>query len=105
MSGGLLRLVVGGALACATVWPVAAWAQASASLIAPAMSATTSNVPPSPADAGGKAAALSPGTLTRAALGATGVSRDWQNEIHPRGVGYAKLAAVWRPVLEKVLSA
>ncbi len=45
------------------------------------------------------------GTLMRAALGSARVSGDWQNEIHPRGVGYAKLAAVWRPVLEKALSA
>ncbi len=33
------------------------------------------------------------GTLTRAALGATGESNDWENEIHPNPGGYRKLAA------------
>ncbi len=59
MSGGLLRLMAGGAMACAMAWPVSAWAQASAPVVAPATSAippaTTINVPPSQADAGGKA--------------------------------------------------
>lgn len=32
-------------------------------------------------------------TLARAALGATGDSNDWENEIHPNAAGYRKLAA------------
>ncbi len=32
------------------------------------------------------------GTLTRAALGTTAESADWQNEIHPNGGGYEKLS-------------
>lgn len=32
------------------------------------------------------------GTLIRAELGNTGPSTDWQNEIHPNGMGYKKLA-------------
>ena len=59
MSGGLLRLMAGGAVAWAMAWPVFAWAQASAPVVAPATSgappATTTDVPPSQADAGGKA--------------------------------------------------
>lgn len=34
------------------------------------------------------------GLLVPAELGATGDSNDWQNEIHPNGDGYAKIAAV-----------
>ncbi|MEP7183237.1 MAG: SGNH/GDSL hydrolase family protein [Betaproteobacteria bacterium] len=34
------------------------------------------------------------GTLSRATLGATGVSNDWMNEIHPTADGYGKLAAL-----------
>ena len=34
------------------------------------------------------------GTLTRADLGATGDSRDWDNEIHPNRGGFKKLARV-----------
>jgi hypothetical protein len=37
--------------------------------------------------------ARSQGTLVRAALGATGTSHDWANEIHPTGGGYRKIAA------------
>lgn len=33
------------------------------------------------------------GTIQRAALGATGASGEWDNEIHPSRRGYAKLAA------------
>lgn len=40
------------------------------------------------------------GTLRRAAPGTTGPSNDWDNEIHPRRSGYAKLAAVMRPLVE-----
>lgn len=42
------------------------------------------------------------GTLKRAALGATGASNDWDNEIHPRRAGYAKLAPVMRPLIESL---
>ncbi|SDX19097.1 SGNH/GDSL hydrolase family protein [Thiocapsa roseopersicina] len=43
------------------------------------------------------------GTLTRAALGHRGDSHDWQNEIHPNGGGYEKLAKRIEPVLEGLL--
>jgi lysophospholipase L1-like esterase len=44
------------------------------------------------------------GTLTRAELGHPGDSRDWQNEIHPNGGGYEKLAKKIEPVLEALLA-
>jgi hypothetical protein len=40
------------------------------------------------------------GTLNRAASGAIGASNDWDNEIHPRRRGYAKLAKVVTPIIE-----
>ena len=40
------------------------------------------------------------GTLTRAAAGTTGVSGDWENEIHPTPHGYGLLARKWRPTLD-----
>ncbi|WP_373509036.1 hypothetical protein [Thiocapsa sp.] len=43
------------------------------------------------------------GALTRAALGHRGDSQDWQNEIHPNGGGYEKLAKRIEPVLEGLL--
>lgn len=39
-------------------------------------------------------------TLERAALGATGNSGDWLNEIHPNGAGYQKLSDVISPELQ-----
>jgi lysophospholipase L1-like esterase len=42
-------------------------------------------------------------TLIRAALGHRGDSHDWQNEIHPNGGGYEKLARRIEPVLEGLL--
>ena len=42
-------------------------------------------------------------TLIRAALGHRGDSHDWQNEIHPNGGGYEKLAKRIEPVLEELL--
>jgi hypothetical protein len=44
------------------------------------------------------------GTLTRAELGHPGDSNDWQNEIHPNGGGYEKLAKKIEPVLEALLA-
>lgn len=41
--------------------------------------------------------------LTPAQPGSTGPSGDWENEIHPTSGGYAKLAALWRPVVEAVI--
>ena len=40
------------------------------------------------------------GTLTPAASGDADASNDWENEIHPRSIGYASLARRWRPVLD-----
>jgi hypothetical protein len=42
------------------------------------------------------------GTLQRAALGVKGTSNDWDNEIHPRRRGYAKLAGVMTPLIESL---
>lgn len=42
-------------------------------------------------------------TLKRAQLGQLGVSNDWQNEIHPNGGGYEKLAKRLEAELENVL--
>lgn len=42
-------------------------------------------------------------TLIRAALGHRGDSHDWQNEIHPNGGGYEKLAKRIEPDLEELL--
>jgi hypothetical protein len=36
------------------------------------------------------------GTLTRAVAGTSGVSGDWENEIHPTPHGYSLLAQAWR---------
>ncbi len=36
------------------------------------------------------------GTLTRAEPGTSGVSGDWENEIHPTPHGYSLLAKAWR---------
>lgn len=44
------------------------------------------------------------GTLTRAELGHPSDSHDWQNEIHPNGGGYEKLAKKIEPVLEGLLA-
>jgi lysophospholipase L1-like esterase len=43
------------------------------------------------------------GTLTRADLKANADSQDWQNEIHPNGGGYEKLAKRIEPVLDGLL--
>ncbi len=43
------------------------------------------------------------GTLTPATFGHHGDSNDWQNEIHPNGGGYEKLAKRIEPVLEGLL--
>ena len=40
------------------------------------------------------------GTLARAAAGTSGVSGDWENEIHPTPHGYALLAQAWRGPLD-----
>ena len=40
------------------------------------------------------------GSLARAAPETTGVSGDWENEIHPTPHGYALLAQKWRPLLD-----
>ena len=40
------------------------------------------------------------GSIARAASGTTGVSGDWENEIHPTPQGYSQLAAKWRPFLD-----
>jgi hypothetical protein len=40
------------------------------------------------------------GTLTRATAGTSGVSGDWENEIHPTPHGYAQLAQKWRNTLD-----
>jgi hypothetical protein len=40
------------------------------------------------------------GTITRAAAGTTGISGDWENEIHPTPHGYGLLARKWRPTLD-----
>ena len=40
------------------------------------------------------------GTLTRAEPGTSGVSGDWENEIHPTPHGYSLLAQVWRGPLD-----
>jgi hypothetical protein len=42
------------------------------------------------------------GTLKRAQLDHPGSSNDWQNEIHPNGGGYEKLAKLVEPTLEGV---
>ncbi len=39
------------------------------------------------------------GTIDRASDGATGVSDDWENEIHPTAGGYSKLAAKFAAAL------
>ena len=44
------------------------------------------------------------GTLKRAQTGHTGDSNDWQNEIHPNGGGYEKLAKLLEPKLESLLA-
>lgn len=44
------------------------------------------------------------GALTPAKPGTTGRSKDWENEIHPASGGYKKLAAVWRPLIERGVS-
>ncbi|MCU0805941.1 MAG: SGNH/GDSL hydrolase family protein [Burkholderiales bacterium] len=44
-------------------------------------------------------------SLVRAALGETGASGDWLNEIHPTSAGYAKLAAKLEPVIDAVVAA
>jgi hypothetical protein len=44
------------------------------------------------------------GTLKRAELGHRGDSNDWQNEIHPNGGGYEKLAKRLEPVLEGLIA-
>jgi len=43
------------------------------------------------------------GTLTPADLGGTGDNNDWQNEIHPNGQGYEKLAVKVEAQLEALL--
>lgn len=43
------------------------------------------------------------GSLEPASAGSTGVSHDWENEIHPTPKGYAKLAACWRSVIDGVI--
>jgi len=40
------------------------------------------------------------GTIARAAPGSTGISGDWENEIHPTPHGYSLLAQRWRPEIE-----
>lgn len=40
------------------------------------------------------------GATARAAPGTTGVSNDWENEIHPTPAGYSLLARKWRPQLD-----
>jgi hypothetical protein len=40
------------------------------------------------------------GSLTRATEGTSGVSGDWENEIHPTPHGYSLLAEKWRPVVD-----
>lgn len=42
-------------------------------------------------------------TLKRADLGSRGDNNDWQNEIHPNGDGYEKLAKKIEPVLESLV--
>lgn len=44
------------------------------------------------------------GTLKRAKLGHTGDSNDWQNEIHPNGGGYEKLAKLIEPKLKGLVA-
>src|SRR5664279_4826534 len=39
-------------------------------------------------------------TITRAAAGSSGVSGDWENEIHPTPNGYALLGTKWRATLD-----
>lgn len=41
-------------------------------------------------------------SLKRAKLGHPGVSNDWQNEIHPNGDGYEKLAKRWEVELRDI---
>lgn len=43
------------------------------------------------------------GVLTPAAVGSTGNSGDWLNEIHPNATGWKKQAVVWRDALKRVL--
>lgn len=43
------------------------------------------------------------GTLQPAQNTDTGMTGDWCNEIHPTRAGYAKLAAVWDPVIDAAL--
>ncbi len=40
------------------------------------------------------------GLALRASAGTTGVSGDWENEIHPTPHGYSRLAQGWRAVLD-----
>ena len=40
------------------------------------------------------------GTLTRADPGTSGVSGDWENEIHPTPHGYSLLAQIWRGTMD-----
>ena len=42
------------------------------------------------------------GTLRRAALDTTGVSNDWDNEIHPRPEGYRKVGVVLTDLIESL---
>jgi lysophospholipase L1-like esterase len=42
------------------------------------------------------------GTTTRAEIGDTGSSNDWQNEIHPNNRGYRKLAKRFEKRLDKL---
>lgn len=44
------------------------------------------------------------GATTRAALGDTGSSHDWQNEIHPNNKGYRKLARRVEKKLDKIFA-
>ena len=43
------------------------------------------------------------GTIVRADVNTTGISNDWENEIHPTAHGYSQLAQKWRPTVEVVL--
>ena len=40
-------------------------------------------------------------TMVPAAIGATGSSNDWENEIHPNASGYRKLATTWAEELTR----
>jgi lysophospholipase L1-like esterase len=44
------------------------------------------------------------GTLIRAALGATGASNDWLNEIHPTHAGYKKIAPLVGEKIQELLN-